>query len=80
VIFIPTKPLQEPWVGGALKSQGHPNAQLQFYPLALETPIGHGHGKPLRTLTPTTETEAETIDEYRLGTFELRENISLREK
>jgi hypothetical protein len=34
----------------------------------------------LRTLTPTTETEAETIDEYRLGTFELRENISLSEK
>jgi hypothetical protein len=34
----------------------------------------------LRTLTPTTEAEAEMVDEYRLGTFELRENISLSEK
>jgi hypothetical protein len=44
--------------------QAHPNAAFTL----------------LRTLTPTTETEAETIDEYRLGTFELRENISLSEK
>jgi hypothetical protein len=34
----------------------------------------------LRTLTQTTETEAETIDEYRLGTFELWEHLSLSEK
>jgi hypothetical protein len=34
----------------------------------------------VRTLTPTTETEAETIDEYRLGTFELWEHLSLSEK
>jgi hypothetical protein len=34
----------------------------------------------LRTLAPTTEAEAEAIDEYRLGTFELRENLSLSEK
>jgi hypothetical protein len=34
----------------------------------------------LRTLTPTTETEGETIDEYRPGTFELREHLSLSEK
>ena len=34
----------------------------------------------LRTLTPVTETEAEMVDEYRLGTFELREHLSLSEK
>ena len=34
----------------------------------------------LRTSAPTTVTEAETIDEYRLGTFELREHLSLSEK
>jgi hypothetical protein len=34
----------------------------------------------LRTLAPTTEAETEAIDEYRLGTFELRENLSLSEK
>jgi hypothetical protein len=34
----------------------------------------------LRTLTQTTETEAETIDEYCLGTFELWEHLSLSEK
>src|SRR5437868_4965002 len=30
VILMPTSPWQDPWVGGALKSQGQPNAQLQF--------------------------------------------------
>src|ERR1700730_13078377 len=30
VILIPTMPLHEPCVGRALKSQGQPNAQLQF--------------------------------------------------
>jgi hypothetical protein len=34
----------------------------------------------LRTLASTTEAETEAIDEYRLGTFELRENLSLSEK
>jgi hypothetical protein len=34
----------------------------------------------LRTLTPTTETGAEMVDDYRLGTFELREHLSLSEK
>jgi hypothetical protein len=34
----------------------------------------------LRTLTPMTDTEAEAADEYRLGTFELRENLSVSEK
>jgi len=34
----------------------------------------------LQTLTPSTETEVEAVDEYRLGTFELRENPSLSEK
>jgi hypothetical protein len=28
---MPTRPLQVPWVGRALKSQGQPNAQLQFF-------------------------------------------------
>jgi hypothetical protein len=34
----------------------------------------------LQILTPTTEAEAETTDEYRLGTFELWEHLSLSEK
>ncbi len=34
----------------------------------------------LRALTQVTETEAEMVDEYRLGTFELREHVSLSGK
>ena len=44
----------------------------QTYPNAAFTLLG--------TLTPVTETEAEMVDEYRLGTFELREHLSLSEK
>ena len=47
-------------------------AVWQAYPNAAFTLV--------RTLIPTPETEAEPIDEYRLGTFELRENLSLSEK
>jgi hypothetical protein len=34
----------------------------------------------IQTLPTPTDAETETVEEYRLGTFELRENLSLSEK
>ena len=67
-----TEPGRYIFTFGWLTITGDDLAIWQTYPNAAFT--------LLRTLTPSTETEAEAVDEYRLGTFELRENLSLSEK